>query len=126
MVQTKEEKSAKNKIWRDANPDYMREWKNKQEDWKALKSVYNRKYYNSSSGHRVAIIAGWKKSGLIHNNYNALYNIYINTTECMVCNAPFKSRRDRHMDHDHQTNLYRQVLCHHCNCMDQWKLVLIP
>ena len=127
MVQTKEEKSAKNKIWREKNPDYQKAWKAKQDDWKALKSAYNKKYYESESGHKVAIIAGWKRSGLIHNNYKSLYNIYINTTECMVCNTPFKSRQDRHLDHNHSPPYnYRNILCHHCNCMDNWKKVLIP
>ena len=125
-MKTKEEISAKNKIWREAHPDYQKAWKDKQEDWKALKSAYNKKYYESESGHRVAIIAGWKRSGLIHDNYNDLYNIYINTHDCMVCDTPFKSRRDRHLDHDHTTNLYRNILCQSCNNLDHWKLVLIP
>lgn len=126
MPMTKEEISEKNRLWREANPDYNKNWQNKCEDWKAKKSAYNKTYYKTDNGRRKVIIAQWKRKGLIHNNYEALYNIYINTHECMVCDTPFKTRHDRCLDHDHTTNLYRHVLCHKCNCHDAWKKVLIP
>jgi len=127
MVQSKLEISEKNRIWREANPDYQKAWKAKQDDWKALKSTYNKTYYKTDSGRKKVIIAQWKRSGLIHNNYDALYNIYINTHSCMICETPFKTRHDRQMDHNHSPPYnYRQMLCHKCNCHDAWMKVLIP
>jgi len=122
---TKEEISVKNREWREANPNYQKDYIINHENWAAKKAAYNKKYYNSEGGNRVSMIGQWKIKGLIHDNYDDLYNIYINTTECMICSKEFKSRRDRCMDHDHQTNLYRQILCQNCNIHDRWQTINI-
>jgi hypothetical protein len=33
---------------------------------------------------------------------------------CMICNSPFKSNSDAHLDHNHKTGQIRDILC--CNC----------
>ena len=58
-------------------------------------------------------IFDWRRKGLI-GDLNAIYEIYIATTECMKCSVPV-SGRNKHMDHDHNTGLYRAVLCNSCN-----------
>tara|TARA_R110000764_G_scaffold169861_1_gene256978 strand:+ start:42 stop:551 length:510 start_codon:yes stop_codon:yes gene_type:complete len=62
----------------------------------------------------------WKGYGLIHNDYNALYDEYINTTHCNHCQKEFKDSHDRCMDHDHYTGLFRKIVCQKCNAMDSY------
>jgi hypothetical protein len=65
-------------------------------------------------------ISNWKRYGLIHNDYNALYDEYINTTHCNHCQKEFKDSHDRCMDHDHNTGLFRKIVCQKCNAMDSY------
>ena len=70
-------------------------------------------------------ISKWKRSGLIdsnNDNYEKLYNLYLNTTSCDVCNNVLTTEGTyrKTMDHDHTTGLFRQILCNHCNVMDNW------
>jgi len=58
-------------------------------------------------------IGSWKTRGLI-DDYEKIYDIYLNTHECMKCNIEI-SGRNKCMDHDHITNIYRSVLCQPCN-----------
>ena len=62
----------------------------------------------------------WKKSGLICDDYNALYETYIETTGCQHCKTEFTEKNWRCMDHDHETGLFRKMVCHRCNVMDSY------
>ena len=65
-------------------------------------------------------IRNWKRRGVIHTDYNALYDKYINTTRCNHCDKEFKDSRDRCMDHDHNTGLFRNIVCKWCNNKDNY------
>ena len=67
---------------------------------------------------KAKAIYTWKRSGLKHDNYNALYDDYIRTTHCQHCGNEFKGSRDRCMEHDHKTALFRLFLCRWCNTRD--------
>ena len=73
----------------------------------------NRKYRKSPKGIKATNKSNWKKSGLI-GDLDAIYDIYLATTECMRCSVPV-SGLNKHMDHDHDTGKYRAVLCRSCN-----------
>jgi len=62
----------------------------------------------------------WKKSGLICDDYNALYETYIKTTECQHCQIEFTENNKRCLDHDHETGLFRMIVCHRCNVNDTY------
>ena len=62
----------------------------------------------------------WKKSGLICDDYNALYETYINTTECQHCQKEFTEKNRRCLDHDHETGLFRKIVCNRCNVSDSY------
>ena len=62
----------------------------------------------------------WKTKGLITDDYEKIYQIYINTKNCQKCNVvlttdkrPTPTRRS--MDHNHLTGEFRSILCNKCN-----------
>ena len=65
-------------------------------------------------------IKNWKLRGLIYNDYDDLYEVYIKTMQCQHCNKEFKNSRDRCMDHDHSTGLFRKIVCRLCNTHDSY------
>ena len=65
-------------------------------------------------------IYDWKRYGLICDDYNALYETYIETTECQHCQTEFTKNNRRCMDHDHETGLFRKIVCHRCNVRDSY------
>jgi hypothetical protein len=127
MVWTKEEKAVYmknyNKKYREKNKEQLSEKQKKhRQENKEEKAEYNKKYYQTPAGKKASIIAGWKKMGLIHSDYDELYDkIYLPATHCQVCKKEFKDSFDKCMDHDHLTGLFRQVLCRDCNTNDNWK-----
>jgi hypothetical protein len=60
----------------------------------------------------------WKLRGVVCEDFDMLYQEYIKTTTCNHCSKDFKSTRDRNLDHDHSTGLFRAVVCQRCNTGD--------
>ena len=65
-------------------------------------------------------IKTWKVRGLICDDYDALYNQYLNVTNCDNCSVEFGEFGDgsgnyRCMDHSKVTGLFRNFLCSRCN-----------
>tara|TARA_R110002126_G_C10300645_1_gene486960 strand:+ start:267 stop:788 length:522 start_codon:yes stop_codon:yes gene_type:complete len=98
----KEKKAATSKIYYVKNMDKFIEYRNRPEILK-----YQRVYK-------------WKESGVISNDFDALYEVYLNTTECSVCSVELteekKSTKTRKcLDHCHKTGEFRDILCNSCN-----------
>jgi len=62
-------------------------------------------------------IYNWKSRGLKETDefIEELYERYIYTTHCELCNKEFKSSQDRHMEHNHTTGKFRNITCNSCN-----------
>ena len=68
-------------------------------------------------------ISEWKRSGIIFFDYDLLYEIFINTEYCDLCNVKLTTglkptKTTRCLDHDHSINdceNVRDILCHSCN-----------
>ena len=65
--------------------------------------------------HKCKTLDDWRRCGLNMDNFDEIYERYIYCKECEWCYKPFKTRRDRCMDHCHLTGEFRGVLCHQCN-----------
>ena len=99
---------------KDKIKEYSKEYRLKNKDkTAATKHEYMKKYKETPQYKKSQAIDNWKRYGLI-DNYETVYDIYINTHECMKCNISI-SGTNKHMDHDHDTNLYRSVICSSCN-----------
>lgn len=70
--------------------------------------------------YKSLMIRTWINSGVIHDDFDALFEKYINTEECEHCAKQFKNTRDRHLDHDHTTGLFRLIVCFKCNVRDSY------
>ena len=118
MVQTKEERAAKQKVfqknWRDKNKEHIKLYREK---YKAKPIAY----YKTPEGKRRSILSGWKRHGTIGDLKGFYDNIYLPATKCQVCKNKFKSNRAKKMDHDHLSGEIRFVLCQSCNTRDYWK-----
>jgi len=96
-----------------------REWEKKsyQKNKEKIREK-NRVYGKTEKGKKSKIISGWKYKGLISDDYDALYDRYINTHECDCCKLPIKEGKgSRVMDHCHKTGKFRNILCHNCNIL---------
>ena len=75
-----------------------------------------KKYYRTSKR------KNWRQRGLVfcsEEEFDEIFERYINSTNCEICNKKYKSSKDRHMDHEHLINekygVFRNVLCNSCN-----------
>ena len=75
---------------------------------------------NPEKRSKTYTIYNWKKSGLVCDDYNELYENYLKSTHCEECGCQYgkigdKSNRFKCMDHNHVTGLFRNFLCNRCN-----------
>ena len=151
MVQTKEQKQAYMKAYNDKRKEKTKAYhkaqyaKNKEkkqayrekhkEQIKAYQKAYRAKnkektkalrkvYIKTPKGIKTRSISHWKQSGVIGNLSKIYDERYLPSTNCEVCNKEYSSNKDRHLDHDHTTGLFRQILCQSCNTHDNWKNIV--
>lgn len=78
-----------------------------------------KKYRESEAGKKSARISNWKKMGLKSDDYDMVYNDWKSTTHCEECGVELiegnKGENKKVLDHDHNTGLFRNVICHRCN-----------
>ena len=69
---------------------------------------------------KAGTIYNWKRKGVIYDNYDELYEVYIKTMQCGHCKTEFTKNNCRCLDHDHTTGLFRKIVCNRCNSMDSY------
>ena len=94
------------KLWYQKNKEQRKEY------FKQYKQTPQRKKSNR--------IGNWKYRGVIHQNFDELYEKYINTKYCELCSVELtedkiRTHTTRCLDHCHETGEFRNVLCHPCN-----------
>ena len=88
------------------------------------KKEYNKKYSQTPSGLKSHRISKWKQRGVKCDDFDKLYELYLNTNNCDVCKKEFENTYDRCLDHNHTTGEFRQILCRRCNTNDYWETLV--
>tara|TARA_R110000824_G_scaffold102588_1_gene244041 strand:+ start:3742 stop:4251 length:510 start_codon:yes stop_codon:yes gene_type:complete len=74
---------------------------------------------NRLSNHKKITIDSWKRQGLKSEIYGAIYDYYNGVLNCERCGVTLttgeRCKTQKHMDHCHQTGLFRNVVCMSCN-----------
>tara|TARA_R110001606_G_scaffold153012_1_gene293933 strand:- start:167 stop:502 length:336 start_codon:yes stop_codon:yes gene_type:complete len=102
-----------------------KEWCQKNKEKLNKKSrEYSKEYRKTDKGKKLAIIRKWKHRGVISNDYDSLYNYYLSINNCEECNIELtrdnvRTKTTKCLDHDHDTGLFRNILCHTCNVKRQ-------
>ena len=86
---------------------------------KEKKVEYMKEYRKTETGKKLNRITNWKFSGVVSEDFNLLYDKYINTNNCEECDIELIhgqcGSNKKCLDHCHKTGLFRNILCHTCN-----------
>ena len=109
----------KNKDYRIENPHIMKNYREENKE-KIAKLIYARA--QTPEGRKSRRISLWKFTGVICEDFDALYEHYINTSFCDNCEVALTEDKvttatTRCLDHSHETGLFRNVLCNACNLL---------
>lgn len=83
------------------------------------RKAYMKEFRASEAGKKSARISNWKKMGLKSDDYDMVYDDWKSTTHCEECDVELvegnEGANKKCLDHDHETGLFRNVICHICN-----------
>ena len=125
-VKDPEKRKEQKKVWYEKNKERIKEQKkiyrqNNKEKIKEYKQTYNQ----TEQAKKSRRISDWKRSGVINDDYNQLYELYLSQTNCEECgieltyDKPYAKATTKCLDHDHQSGEFRNILCHRCNVKRQ-------
>tara|TARA_R110000822_G_scaffold68076_1_gene165593 strand:+ start:72 stop:464 length:393 start_codon:yes stop_codon:yes gene_type:complete len=105
---------------RNRERELTRYYKNKEEMNEKQKA-----YYKTEQGRKSYKINSWKDNGVICENFDNLYDYYVNCKNCEQCDVEltvdrYNTRTTRCLDHCHKTGRFRNVLCNYCNIKRRW------
>jgi len=116
--ENKELSSIRYKKWYEENKEYKIEYT---KQWNKDNPQKLKKRQQTDTYKKQHCINGWKYQGIIHDDWENIYNIYMDTNNCDYCKKQFKNTLDRNLDHNHnitESNNIRGILCRVCNTRD--------
>lgn len=86
--------------------------------WSRTNSVRRERRREYYAANRTTLLEKQRESrlrgyGLTPESFDALVSLQAN--KCALCETPFESRREIHVDHDHSNDKVRGLLCIVCN-----------
>jgi hypothetical protein len=83
--------------------------------------TYKEEFAKTEANKKCKRICKWKRSGVQHPDFDELYNIWKSATNCADCDVELvesgiNGATRKCLDHDHTTGLFRDIVCHSCNC----------
>ena len=119
MPYTKEEMRAYNTKYRQTQKykDYQKDYQKAYGQTQKYKD-YKKAYNKTPKGIKNIKISKWKHSGIIDNDFDLLFDTYLNETHCWICGKKFILNKMYHgkcLDHDHKTGEPRYICCGYCN-----------
>jgi len=108
------------KQYREANKEKKKEYMKQYKEQKKEEIAAQMKEYNKTdAGIKSHRISKWKQRDVISDDYDKLYEMYMNTKNCQECNVELVEgiygSNKKCLDHCHKTGEFRNVLCQTCN-----------
>jgi hypothetical protein len=98
---------------------YKQYYINNKEKINERQCAYFKEYKNTDAYLKNQRIRRWKQRGVVAENWNDLYHLFLSINNCEECDVELKygiyGNNKKCLDHDHSTGGYRNVLCHSCN-----------
>jgi len=79
---------------------------------------YFKKYFETEKWKKSNTINSWKNAGMLCEDWDSLYEIYLHTWNCDYCKCEIDKSINKHLDHDHSNGTIRGILCRSCNAKD--------
>ena len=104
-----------------SDPEKEKAYKKKyREDHKEELKAQQKIYQQSPAGKKSNRIRNWKCSGIICDDFDTLYERYLNTELCELCDVELtedkrNTKTTRCLDHCHETREVRNIVCNSCN-----------
>ena len=86
---------------------------------KENRNEQKREYSQTENGKKSNTIGQWKYKGVICEDFNKMYEIYINTNNCQWCDNDISEKRE--LEHNHYSGEVRGVVCKSCNQKIRYK-----